>query len=40
MAAIVVVAYMLVMRAFYRQSRELDGQVDCSKIRKWEDDES
>ena len=39
MAIILVVGYLLIMRVFYRQSRELDQQVDFSKIKKWEDDD-
>jgi low affinity Fe/Cu permease len=38
-AAIVVVGYLLVMRLFYRRSRELDQQVDYTKIKKLKDDE-
>lgn len=38
-AVTLVVGYLLVMRVFYRQSRELDKQVDYSKIKKWKDDE-
>jgi len=34
-----VVLYLLVMRVFYRQSRELDRQVDKSKLKPWVDDE-
>jgi hypothetical protein len=34
-----VVGYLLVMRIFYRQSRELDKQIDYSKIKKLKDDE-
>jgi len=38
-AVILVVGYLLVMRIFYRQSRELDKQIDYSKIKKLKDDE-
>jgi len=38
-AAILVVGYLLIMRVFYRQSRELDKQIDYGKIKKWKDDE-
>ena len=32
-------AYVVVMRAFFQRSREADKQVDYSKIRPWKDDE-
>jgi low affinity Fe/Cu permease len=38
-AVLLVVGYLLVMRIFYRQSRELDKQIDYSKIKKMKDDE-
>ena len=34
-----VVAYFLVMRVFYRQSRAADNQIDFSKIRPVKDEE-
>ena len=38
-AVILALGYVLVMRVFLRQSRELDRQIDYSKIKKIEDDE-
>ena len=39
LAAVGVVAvYLLVMRVFYRDSREADKHIDYSKVREWKDD--
>jgi len=39
-AAIVVVGgYLLVMRVFFRESKELDKKIDYSKMKEWKDDE-
>lgn len=38
-AVAVVVLYLLVMRVFFRQSREVDKQIDYSKIRPVKDDD-
>ena len=38
-AITVVLGYVLCMRVLARQSREIDQQVDYSKIRPWKDDE-
>jgi len=39
-AAVVVVAgYLLVMRVFFRDSKELDKKIDYSKMKEWKDDE-
>jgi hypothetical protein len=38
-AVIVVVGYLLVMRVFFRQSREEDKHIDYSKIRPVKDDD-
>jgi hypothetical protein len=35
----VVVIYLLVMRVFFRQSREADKHIDYSKIREWKDED-
>jgi hypothetical protein len=35
---IVVAGYLLVMRAFYSRSREIDKQIDFSKIKPLKDD--
>jgi hypothetical protein len=34
-----VVLYLLVMRVFFRQSRDTDKKIDYSKIREWKDDD-
>ena len=38
-AVLVVVGYLAVMRVLFRRSRELDKQVDHTKIRPWKDEE-
>lgn len=38
-AAVLVVGYFIVMRVFYRDSKQLDKQVDLSKMKVWKDDE-
>jgi low affinity Fe/Cu permease len=38
-AVTVVVGYLLVMRVFYRESRELEKHIDYTKIKKLKDDE-
>ncbi|MGH6689732.1 MAG: hypothetical protein ACREF4_03510 [Gammaproteobacteria bacterium] len=38
-AIIVVAGYLLVMRVFFHRSREIDKQIDFSKIKKLKDDE-
>ena len=38
-ALAVVVGYVLVMRVFFRESKELDSKIDHSKMREWKDDE-
>ena len=38
-ALAVVVGYVLVMRVFFRESKELDRHIDHSKMKKWEDDD-
>jgi low affinity Fe/Cu permease len=38
-ALLVVLGYMLVMRVFYRESKELDKSIDYSKMKEWKDDE-
>ena len=39
LAAILVIGYLLVMRVFFRQSRELDSHVDLTKMRVWKDED-
>ena len=38
-ALVAVVGYVLVMRVFFRESKELDKHIDYSKMKKWEEDE-
>jgi low affinity Fe/Cu permease len=38
-ALAVVVGYVLVMRVFFRESKELDKKIDYSKMKEWKDDE-
>ena len=35
----VVIVYLLVMRIFFRKSREADKRIDFSKVREWKDDD-
>ena len=37
-AVIAVLGYLLVMRVFFRESKELDKKIDYAKMKKWEDD--
>ncbi len=39
-AVIVLAVYLLVMRVFYNRSRELEKQVDYSKIKKLKDEDN
>jgi hypothetical protein len=38
-ALVAVVLYVLVMRVFFRESRELDKKIDYTKMKEWKDDE-
>ncbi len=38
-AIIAVIGYLLVMRVFFRESKELDRKIDYSKMKEWKDDE-
>lgn len=38
-ALVVVIGYVLVMRIFFRESKELDKKIDYSKMKKWEEEE-
>ena len=38
-AVIVVLGYVLVMRVFFRESKELDKKIDHSKMKQWKDDD-
>jgi low affinity Fe/Cu permease len=37
-AIVAVIGYVVVMRVFFRESKELDKQIDYSKMKQWEDD--
>ena len=36
---LVVAGYLLVMRVFFRESKELDKKIDYSKMKEWKEDE-
>ena len=38
-ALAVVVGYVLVMRVFFRESKELDKKIDYSKMKEWKDED-
>jgi hypothetical protein len=38
-AALAVIGYLLVMRVFFRESKQLDRKIDYSKMKPWKDDE-
>ncbi len=39
-AAVVLVAgYLLVMRVFFKESKELDKKIDYSKMKEWKDED-
>ena len=38
-AVIAVLGYVLVMRVFYRESKELDKKIDHSKMKEWKDED-
>ncbi len=38
-ALVVVLGYVVVMRVFFRESKELDKKIDYSKMKEWKDDE-
>ncbi|HET7546603.1 MAG TPA: hypothetical protein VFJ86_02480 [Usitatibacter sp.] len=35
----VVVAYLVVMRVFFNESKSLDRKIDYTKMRKWKDED-
>jgi hypothetical protein len=35
----VVIGYLVVMRVFFKESRDLDKKIDYSKMKEWKDDE-
>ena len=38
-AGLLAVFYFIVVRVFFKESKELDKKIDHSKMKKWEDDE-
>ena len=38
-AVVVVVGYLLVMRVFFKDSKELDKNIDYSKMKEWKDED-
>ena len=38
-AVAIVAAYFIVMRVFFRESRELDRHIDYTKMKQWKDEE-
>ena len=38
-AAILLVGYFVVMRVFFRESKELDKKIDYSKMKEWKDED-
>jgi low affinity Fe/Cu permease len=38
-AVAVVVGYLLVMRVFFKDSKELDKKIDLSKMKAWKDED-
>jgi len=37
--ALVVLRYVLVMRVFFKESRQLDKKIDFTKMKKWKDED-
>ena len=38
-AIVAVIGYVLVMRVFFRDSKELDKKIDYAKMKEWKDDD-
>ena len=38
-AAGVLVGYLVVMRVFFRESKELDKKIDYAKMKEWKDED-
>jgi low affinity Fe/Cu permease len=38
-AVVLVVGYFVVMRVFFRESKELDKKIDYSKVKEWKDED-
>ncbi|HET7403394.1 MAG TPA: hypothetical protein VFJ62_16480 [Usitatibacter sp.] len=38
-AVVLIVGYFVVMRVFFRESKELDKKIDYSKMKEWKDED-
>ncbi|HET9579646.1 MAG TPA: hypothetical protein VFP44_17565 [Usitatibacter sp.] len=38
-AAVLLVGYLVVMRVFFRESKDLDRKIDYSKMKEWKDED-
>jgi low affinity Fe/Cu permease len=38
-AVVVVLGYLLVMRVFFKDSKELDKKIDYGKMKEWKDED-
>jgi flagellar basal body-associated protein FliL len=38
-AVVLVVGYLVVMRVFFKESKELDKKIDYSKMKEWKDED-
>ena len=38
-AVVLVIGYLLVMRVFFKDSKELDKKIDYSKMKEWKDED-
>jgi low affinity Fe/Cu permease len=38
-AVVLVVGYLLVMRVFFKESKELDKKIDYSRMKEWKDED-
>ena len=38
-AIVAVIGYVLVMRVFFRDSKELDKKIDYAKMKEWKDED-
>lgn len=38
-AVVLVVGYLLVMRVFFKESKELDKKIDYGKMKEWKDED-
>ena len=38
-AVVLVVGYLLVMRVFFKESKELDKKIDYAKMKEWKDED-